>query len=141
MRLSNSTQPSSTRRWPWFGSSPVVSVSRTISRMASESIPFRRHLSYLRENFTHLPARRLESLPAIHDEIGSRALFRVGQLLGGERGELLLAHARALEHAGALHLGRRGHHHDRVAARLAAGFVQQRDVEHRHFGAAARGLG
>src|SRR5581483_692342 len=144
MPLTSSTQPSSTRRWPWAGSRPVVSVSRTISRIVlplslrarrfaasrndneSLSSPFW-HLSHLRQNFTHLRPRRFVSLPAIHDEIGARALVGVRHLLGQQRVELLLGHARPLHHAGALRARRRRHHHHGVAAAVAAGLVQQRN--------------
>src|SRR5699024_5779228 len=37
-RFSTSTQPTSIMRWPWAGSRPVVSVSRTIWRMCSAAV-------------------------------------------------------------------------------------------------------
>src|SRR5579862_8696505 len=98
MRLSNSTQPSSTSRCPCAGSRPVVSVSRTISRMLflCDSMPSFRHLSNPAEDFTHLHAHRVESARGIHHEIGAGALFRVRHLLGENRRKFVLAHAGAL---------------------------------------------
>jgi hypothetical protein len=45
--------------------------------------------------------------------------------------QLVHGHAWALERARALHVGRRRYHHHRVHPLLAAGFEQERNVEHR----------
>ena len=49
-----------------------------------------------------------------------------------------LGHARPLQHARALHLGRRRHHHHRIDPLVAAGLEQQRDIEHHDRRAVAR---
>src|SRR6516164_4322295 len=120
MRLSNSMQPISTKRCPCTGSRPVVSVSRTISRIkvsfAGESIlsPFH-HCANALENITHLRASVLETFRGIHYKIGARALLSVGNLVGHNGGELLLTHA------GPLDLGRLAQHpfRERFAINLA----------------------
>src|SRR5258707_15733199 len=112
MRLTSSMQPISTNRCPWKGSSPVVSVSSTISRMSmfpasapaamggsDESPPPPGHCSNGVEDRTHIGARRLEAARRIHDEIRAAALFRVRHLLGQDRFELFHGHAGAFEHA------------------------------------------
>ena len=81
-------------------------------------------------------ARGFDALPAIHDEIGARALFGIRHLLGQQR---LRTSPRscpaAPARARAAISGRRRHHHHRVAALVAAGLEQQRNVEHRDRGA------
>src|SRR6478752_10632539 len=98
MRLSISTQPISTRRSPRSGSRPVVSVSRTISRMIQEAVsggesgsPLR-HLNNLGQDVRDLGTHWVESVRRIHHEIGTLALFRVGCLLGDDGVELRLVH-------------------------------------------------
>ena len=81
-------QPISTSRWPCSGSRPVVSVSSTISRMASaprsgESASAACGIvATARKNRLHLGARGIESVRRIHHEIGAPALFGVRHLLG-----------------------------------------------------------
>src|SRR5215471_15310870 len=109
MRLKISTHPISTRRSPRRGSRPVVSVSRTISRMTqnalrSESASPLRHLNDLGQNVLDLRAHRIEPVRRIHHEIGALALFAVGHLLGDDGIELLLVHGAAGKHAFALKL-------------------------------------
>src|SRR6266404_2046753 len=117
MRLTSSMQPISTNRCPWKGSSPVVSVSSTISRMSvfphaamggsDESPPPPGHCSNRVEDRTHVGPRRLEAARRIHDEIRAAALFVVRHLLGQDRFELFYGHAGAFEHARPLDFGRR----------------------------------
>src|SRR5262249_21167476 len=128
-------QPSSTRRWPWPGSRPVVSVSTTISRIclpAVESFLPLRHCSNADKNITHLSARSVKTLRCIHHEIRASSFFRVRHLFGKYRGEFLFGHARARENAGPLHSGRRRDHDDRVATFFPASLKQQWNVEHRY---------
>ena len=79
-------QPISTSRWPWTGSRPVVSVSKTISRMepsdrsAAENHCAATASSQPPRESPHLRARRLNSLRRIHHKIGPPALFRVRHL-------------------------------------------------------------
>src|ERR1700735_2954266 len=116
MRLRSSMQPISTRRWPWKGSRPVVSVSSTISRMEPLTTPLRddrressavAHVSDCQQNVAHLGAGVIETLRTVEHEVGAPAFFRVRHLLPQQRGKFLLAHARPLEGALALELGRR----------------------------------
>src|SRR6516162_9048566 len=112
MRLTSSMQPISTNRCPWKGSSPVVSVSSTISRTSmfphplprSDESPPLGHCSNRVEDRTHVGPRRLEAARRIHDEIRAAALFVVRHLLGQDRFELFDSHAGAFEHARALDL-------------------------------------
>src|SRR5262252_7741393 len=108
MRLTSSMQPISTNRCPWKGSSPVVSVSSTISRTSTfppplprsrESPPPPGHCSNRVKDRTHVGPRRLEAARGIHDEIRAAALFVVRHLLGQDRFELFHGHAGAFEHA------------------------------------------
>src|SRR5437660_1569973 len=121
MRLTSSMQPTSTSRCPWKGSSPVVSVSSTISRIprlqpapkekAESPAPFG-HCSNGVENRTDLGAGGIEALRGIHDKIGAAAFFSVRHLLSEDRFELFHGHAGALERTHPLHLrGCRYHHH------------------------------
>src|SRR6516165_5714892 len=130
MRLTSSMQPISTNRCPWKGSSPVVSVSSTISRTSmfphplsrsDESPPPPGHCSNRVEDRTHVGPRCLEAARRIHDKIRAAALFIVRHLLGQDRFELFHGHAGAFEHARALHLGRRRYHHHRVDSFFSAG--------------------
>ena len=66
----SSTAPISTMRWPCAGSRPVVSVSRTISRM--RLFRFARQPG---DNITNLGARMIESLRTVHNEIGAPSSF------------------------------------------------------------------
>src|SRR5262245_21921191 len=124
-------------RWPLVGSIPVVSVSSTTSRMADS----RTGVAAL-----HQPLHAGERAPAgaaietgRHDEIRPPALARIGHLACEDRGEALGRHAGAAEAARRLHEAGRADDDDAVAAPLAAGFVEERDVED-HQGR-ARGAG
>src|SRR5689334_3775194 len=124
--------PSSTSRWPWAGSRPVVSVSRTISRMlcAVESVTPFWHFSYSRKNFTYLRTCRIESFRCIHDEIRAFSFFRVRHLVCRNPCQLLCSHAGTLENTRALNVFRRGYDHHGVAAPITAGFEQQGNIQH-----------
>src|SRR6266487_2814350 len=149
MRLMSSMQPISTRRWPWKESSPVVSVSSTISRTstfqwaagAAESPSPLRHCSNCVEDRTHVGARRLKAPRRIHDKIRPATLLVVWDLLRENGIELVHRHAWAFEGARALHVRRRGDHHHRVDALLAAGFEQEGNVQHCNFLATRFGFG
>src|SRR3954452_19953463 len=134
----SSTQALSLRRCPWNGSSPVVSVSSTISRTSAPLVPRRnespplRHCSNGGKDRTHLRTRRLEPLRGVHDKIRTPAVFGVRHLLGQDCSQLFHGHAGALQHARALTLSRPRHHHHRVAPRVAAGLEQERNIQHRN---------
>ena len=119
MRLSNSTQPTSTSRGPardqgrWFRYRGRFRAF--VFQRQNHRLPFR-HFSDRRKNFTHLRARGVESFRGIHDEIGARALFGIRHLLGEDGGEFLLGHPGPLERPRALHVRRRRHHDHGVAA-------------------------
>src|SRR6267154_5270748 len=107
MRLKISTQPISTSRSPRSGSRPVVSVSRTISRIScnrtyDESGSSLRHLSSLIENVPDSRTHRVEAVRSINHEIRTFALFGVGQLPGQDRLELFPGHVVALQDSLAL---------------------------------------
>src|SRR5215813_5351195 len=97
MRLNSSTQPTSTSRSPRRGSRPVVSVSRTISRISRqeqklESSPPPRHFSSLRQNVPDTLPHGIESMGGIHDEIGALAFFGIGRLPRQDRLKFLAGH-------------------------------------------------
>src|SRR6266403_2229277 len=85
MRLKISIQPISTSRSQRNGSRPVVSVSRTISRIScirtyDESGSSLRHLSSLIEDVPDSRTHGVEAVRSIHHEIRTLALFGIGQL-------------------------------------------------------------
>src|SRR5258708_84154 len=136
MRMKISTQPISTSRSPRRGSSPVVSVSRMISRMdpypaAGESRTPPRHLSSLDEDFPDSCTYRIKSMGRIHHEIGTSALFGIGQLPRQNGIELLARHVVARKNTLALNVRIRGDHHDGIDTLFATGFEQERHIDHR----------
>src|ERR1700733_13214618 len=93
-------QPISTTRSPEAGSSPVVSVSKTISRIRS-SLP-RLDLSPAQssdcaQQGPHLNRRRFMTAAGVDDEVGPSPLLRVGRLLGQYGRKFLRRHARTLQ--------------------------------------------
>src|SRR4051812_27700284 len=128
MRLSSSTQPTSTIRSPLFGSRPVVSVSRTISRMDA-LFPIRWRRDNL-QDITHLRTGVIETLRGIHHEIGTAAFFCVRYLLGDDGLELLFRHSGPRQSALTLHPGRRRYHHDGIASPFAPGLIEQRNIQY-----------
>jgi len=64
------------------------------------------------------------------DEIGGPNFHRIGPLLGTNGGQLGRTHPRPPQHPLGLKKGRRHHHRHPVAAALAVGFEQERDIEH-----------
>ena len=122
MWFSSSTQPISISRSPFRQSRPVVSVSKTISRMTLVLVRF---AAGRKTGASSLPrilsdakasARRIASTsrsaaakPAagIDEEMRPPPLLRIRHLAGEERCEFLLRHARPGQDAGALHFRRR----------------------------------
>src|SRR5215475_6636714 len=109
MRLNSSMQPTSTRRSPRIGSRPVVSVSRTISRMdwwleSGESGPPFRHFNNLGQDVLDLRADRIKPVRGIHDEIRALALLRIGHLPRNNGIELFGIHGAARQHPLALQI-------------------------------------
>src|SRR5713226_2238694 len=126
MRLKISIQPISTSRSPRSGSRPVVSVSRTISRISynrtnDESGSSLRHLSSLIQNVPDSGTHRVKAVRGIHHEIRTFALFGVGQLPRQDGVELFAGHVVARQDTLALNFRRRRDHHYRIDAFLAAG--------------------
>src|SRR6476469_6631761 len=118
--------PISTRRWPSFGSRPVVSVSRTISRISLRSAGPAGNGA---QDPTD-PALGVAKAKARFDEkMRAPALLRIGHLLCQYCLKLLLRHARPSEHAPPLHRFWRGNEGNRIGFRLAASLEQQRNVE------------
>ena len=127
-------------------SSPVVSVSKMISRIESLRPGNSAHLSKAAamrgdvscpafrrqrvDDAAHLLPRRLHPAAGVDDEIGAAALFRVGHLLCQDRLEFFARSCPAAQHALALDIRRRGHDRHLVDAVPAAGFEKQWDVEH-----------
>src|SRR5262245_19827621 len=89
MRLMSSTQPISTTLWPSKGSSPVVSVARTISRTMISLVfaaqpchdaPFPALKRF--DQFIDLDSHVREAKPAVHNVVGARHALGVGKLAG-----------------------------------------------------------
>src|SRR5260221_11444652 len=140
-------QPISTMRWPSAGSSPVVSVSSTISRMSPPSS--RQSSSRCPPVYRLLCAQHFDDLgesaqgqaaaqTGRHDEIGAPALVATRHLLGEDGGKAGFAHPRSREDASALQEGRRADDDDGVAAPLAAALEEQWNIEHHERNAARR---
>src|SRR5947209_5994828 len=118
--------PISTRRCTSLGSSPVVSVSRTISRISLRSAGSSGDGAQDRTD----PALCMVKTEARLDEkMRTPALLRIGHLLRHYCAEFLLRHARTAEDALPLHRLRRRHEGDRVGLAFAAGLEKQRNVE------------
>src|SRR5690606_25439435 len=98
-------QPISMMRWPSAGSRPVVSVSRTTSRIGPQDA----------DDFFYATQGIAFSEPSLHDEVCPDALLGIGHLLSQHLRQTLLCHAGPREDAGALHEGRRAHHDGCVA--------------------------
>src|SRR6202021_4170042 len=135
MRLKISTQPISTSRSPRNGSRPVVSVSRTISRMSThrrggESGSALRHLNNLGQNVPDSAAHGVKTVRGIPHEIGALAFFGVRQLSHHDGLESLSGHGAPGEDALALDFRRRRYHDHRIDALLATGFEQKRHIPH-----------
>ena len=65
-----------------------------------------------------------------HDEIGAPPFFGIRHLLCQDRSQANRGHAGPLQHPLALHQGRCRYHEDIITSTIAAGFEQQRDIEH-----------
>src|SRR3989344_837016 len=120
--------PISTSLSPVLGSSPVVSVSKIISRIEPAILT----LSGMetRGDGANLAMRRAFRATRFDDEIGARALDAVGDLQPADRLELRGGHARPPHHTLALHPSGGRDDGDRADASPAALFEQQWDIEH-----------
>src|SRR5664279_3826654 len=121
MRLKISTQPISTSRSPRNGSRPVVSVSRTISRMTTnrksgESDSPLRHLNNLGQNVPDSDAHGVKTVRGIHYEIRAPAFFGIGRLSRQDRIKHLGGHGASGQNALALNFRRRRHYHHSIDA-------------------------
>src|SRR3954452_18422546 len=118
--------PISTRRCPSPGSRPVVSVSRTISRISLRSAG----PAGDRAQDSTDPALGMSKAEARLDEkMRAPTLLRIGHLLCEYCLEFFLRHARPGEDALPLHRFGRGHERDHIGISLAAGLEEQGDVE------------
>src|SRR6056297_17151 len=97
MWLYSSSAPISTIRSPCSGSNPVVSVSRTISRIF-QPVP------YIPDHILNLPAGILKGVGLDH-VVGAAALFGIGHLARADILKRLRAHCAAVQHSLALNLG------------------------------------
>src|SRR6185312_10573731 len=129
MWLNSSSAAISTMRWPSAGSSPVVSVSTTISRMARTVSGFA--ATQILDDALEAPEGLGAAEPARHNIVGLAPPQRIGHLLGEDRSEQRLGHAGPGQHAAALDEGRCRDCDHPVDATRAAGLVQKRNVEHR----------
>src|SRR6516162_6847760 len=129
MRLKSSIQPTSTSRSPRKGSRPVVSVSRTISRISletkisGESDPPPRHFNNLIQNVADTRPHGIKTMRSIHHEIGPLALLGIRQLPRKNSVELFAGHVFARQNSLALDF-RRGRDDDHgIHPRLATRFI------------------
>src|SRR3569833_838853 len=142
-RSSTSMQPSSIRRWPVRGSSPVVSVSSTLSRAMGGSLSgfaalvqhlgarpnaLGGHRPYYR---AHLVTGMFDPMLGFDDEVRLRALVGVRNLAFEQRRQLDLVHPFPGQDAFALEVGRSGGHHRRVWQQVSADFEQQGHIQDR----------
>src|SRR5687768_6941252 len=114
-------------RSPASGLRPVVSVSKTISRIASL---LRAAVRQTSEDAANRLSRFFQSAPGRDDEIGAGALLRVGHLMTDYPSQLRLAHPRPRQHPGPLHLGGRRDDRDPVDQLRTAFLEQQGNVEY-----------
>ena len=77
----------------------------------------------------HFPARVVQSLRTIHNEMGAPALFRIGHLAGEDGFELLRRHAGAGQGAGQLDVARCRNDDCDIDFVFAPRFEQQGNVE------------
>src|SRR5688572_22045386 len=94
-------QPISTMRSPPAGDSPVVSVSKTISRMSPLNTCRKAETS---QDIAHLGAGFVQRAGCVDQEIGAGALFLVRKLAGQYLAELVVGHPRPAEHPLALQI-------------------------------------
>src|SRR5436305_6833050 len=118
--------PISTRRCPSLGSSPVVSVSRTISRISLRSTGPAGNGAQDRTD----PSLGMGEAEACFDEkMRPLALLRIGHLLADYCAEFFLRHARPGKDPLSLHSFGSGHERHRIGVSLAAGLENQSDIE------------
>src|SRR6476619_6888537 len=138
MQLINSIAPISTMRWPEAGSSPVVSVSSTISRRSFVpwflEVPQPLHDAALaaperNKNLIDLPPHVCKRRSRVHNVVGTGALLVVGELPPKQRVELRRAHVGAGKHTRPLHIFRGADHDSDVDTRMGIGLEQKRDLE------------
>src|SRR5262245_42310496 len=112
-------QPISTMRSPPAGESPVVSVSKTISRMAPLNT---RRQAETSEDIHHLGAGFVHAAGGIDDKVGALPLLLIGHLPGEDLLELFRGHARPGEDPLALRFGTGRDNDDLVKGLITASF-------------------
>ena len=128
-------QPISTRRSPWSGSSPVVSVSKTISRMRvleayCENERCRRGIFTTACKMSRICARVWSKPCELSTTKSARRRFSAsGICLARMRGEFLFPHAGRARTRVRAACGRRRDHDNGVATAVGAGLEQKRNVE------------
>lgn len=85
---------------------------------------------HLLQDGLQLPQGDAMAVTGLDDEIGALAFLGIRHLQGLDLGEARRCHARPGKDPGMLQEAWRGHHDDGVAAPLASGFEEQRDIEH-----------
>src|ERR1700691_2413800 len=121
-----STAPISSTRCPSAGSRPVVSVSRTTSRMAGSTSRQRRGCAHELGNDG---ARHLELAVCVDDEMGPAPLIGIRCLARKDGLEFGLGHARARKRARALDGGRSAYHDHEINTRFPTGLERQWHVD------------
>src|SRR6476661_6185156 len=116
----SSTQPISTTRWPSAGSKPVVSVSRTTSRIFALFLGAPT-IAQCGQNHFHLVESVLEALVRHNHEMRFCTLFFVGHLARMQIVEFLGRHAGTRQHPFTLDMGWRADDDNCVHVALAAG--------------------
>src|SRR5690606_12683723 len=109
-----------------FDSSPVVSVSKMISRI---HISTARLSGQFLQNLFYLIPCRFDTISGIDDKVGTPALFHIGHLAGEDHFEFLLRHSRSGQNSLSLNLRRATDHNDFIDAAFRPGFEQQRNIE------------
>src|SRR5208282_562604 len=125
-------------RWPSAGSSPVVSVSSTISRIMPPRLPHEAHArrpvppALAAHHFDDMrdPAQAVPlAEPGFDHEMRAPALLAVRHLTLENALETLERHARTGQHPLGLDKGGCRHHHHGIAAPRAPVLEEKRDVE------------
>ncbi|ENN84312.1 hypothetical protein RHSP_20941 [Rhizobium freirei PRF 81] len=91
--------------------------------------------SQIRDDLSHLLARRLDASTRIDDVVRTRPLFRIRRLAGENHIEFFLRHTRSGKHSFSLNLWIAADDDDLIQPLFCAGFKQQRNIEHNHISA------
>jgi hypothetical protein len=93
----------------------------------SEARPF---VAQKSDNRSQSAQGQVPTQPGRHDEIGASPFLGIRHLLFQNGSQANRCHAGAPQHPLALHQGRCRHHEDIITPAIAAGFKQQRNIQH-----------